>query len=84
MTCGKPVFSSPLTSLPEVGGNAAFYFKDFAPQSMANTVRKGLEAWNTDADGHALKTKKQASRYSWDKMVDEYIQYYLAILGKQQ
>ena len=42
MQIGKPVFLSRLTSLPEVGGAAAYYFDDFTPATMQQTLVTGL------------------------------------------
>ena len=39
MCFGKPVFLSRLTSLPEVGGDAAYYFDDFDGSAMRRTVQ---------------------------------------------
>ena len=42
MKFGKPVFLSTLTSLPEIGGDAAFYWKDLTPKAMAETVKERM------------------------------------------
>lgn len=50
MYFGKPVFLSTFTSLPEIGGNLAFYFENFEPKNMANTVTKGLSQYKTQPE----------------------------------
>jgi glycosyltransferase involved in cell wall biosynthesis len=70
------VFLSKLTSLPETGGSAAYYWQDLVPEKMAAEVTARL---SVDADREALL--KNAARFDWDKCADEYIEYYLSILG---
>jgi hypothetical protein len=40
MAFGKPVFLSTYTSLPEIGGDKAFYFDSFEPQLMAQLYQE--------------------------------------------
>jgi glycosyltransferase involved in cell wall biosynthesis len=71
MSAGKPAFLSRLTSLPEIGGDAAYYFDSFEPDSMAATVKRGLD----DFDAHpqrADELRAYASRYSWMRAATEY------------
>jgi glycosyltransferase involved in cell wall biosynthesis len=71
MSAGKPAFLSSLTSLPEIGGDAAYYFDSFEPDSMAATVKRGLD----DFDAHpqrADELRAYASRYSWMRAATEY------------
>ncbi len=80
MHFGKPVFLSNLTSLPEVGGTAAFYWTDLNPEPMANLVRQQLSSVQTLATlEDALKNR--ATSFDWEKCATEYIKYYLDILG---
>ena len=44
---GKPVFLSTETCLPEIGGDAAYYFKNFEPQSMRDTFENGMHHYET-------------------------------------
>jgi len=79
MHFGKPVFLSRLTSLPEVGGNAAFYFDAFDPASMRPVVEAGLtRALNGD---HADAVRAQAARFDWDRTADAYVDLYRKRLG---
>jgi hypothetical protein len=43
MKFGKPVFLSRLTSLPEVGADAAYYFDDWSPAAMRVVIEQGLQ-----------------------------------------
>lgn len=79
MLAGKPVFLSNLTSLPEIGGNAAFYWNDLTPSVMARELQEAM-ANPPSADVMRL----QARQFSWDLAADMYFQYYLDILNTQR
>lgn len=75
MSLGKPAFLSRLTSLPEIGGAAAYYFDSFDPDSMIDVVRRGLA--NFDAHpGRAAELRAHASRFSWTRGATEYWELY--------
>ena len=78
MKMGKPVFLSTSTSLPEVGGRAAYYWSVIEPKAMAEVVKKKL---SKPADTDAILAN--AARFDWDKCVDDYIDCYLDILGRE-
>ena len=42
MQCGKPVFLSRATSLPEVAGEEGFYFESYEPKGMAKVLLESL------------------------------------------
>lgn len=75
MHCGKPVFLSTLTSLPEVGGDLAFYWPELEPRKMARVLEEKLAS---PPDPEALKT--WARSFSWDTTARSYIEYYKEIL----
>lgn len=79
MCFGKPVFITRLTSLPEVGGKEAYYFDCLDPESMADTVMKGIADYNTDLQ-KASRIISHARQFNWDKAVEKYIRLYLDIL----
>jgi glycosyltransferase involved in cell wall biosynthesis len=79
MCFGKPVFLSRLTSLPEVGGDAAYYFDDFDAATMRRTVRAGI-ARHTTERRDAL-ANEQAKRFSWSRCADEYVALYRKLLA---
>lgn len=82
MKFGKPVFLSTLTSLPEVGGDAAFYWEELSPPQMANILRNKLSVYDNDSE-YPDRLRQNAARFQWDKCVTEYINYYLEILNLQ-
>ena len=82
MFYGKPVFLSTLTSLPEVGGQNAFYWEKLMPQKMAEDVQSGLQTFAAHPEmPDALRAN--AERFDWEQCTEEYIQYYLEILKLQ-
>ena len=80
MQFGRPVFLSRLTSLPEIGGDAAEYFDDFAPASMRRVVEQGLRR-QRDEPGRADAIRRHAARFDADRAADEYLALYRRLLG---
>ena len=79
MYFGKPVFLSRLTSLPEVGGDAATYFDDFAPATMRHTVQAGIA--RHAAERRDALAREQARRFSWSRCADGYVAQYFKLLA---
>ncbi len=77
---GKPVFLSRLTSLPEVGGDAAYYFDDWAPAAMRAVIEEGLRRGAEPARMEAAR--QQAARFDWVALADDYLALYLRLLGR--
>ncbi len=78
MQWGKPVFLSPFTALPEIGGPEAYYFEpDLRPEDMAATVAQGLSEFTPDK---AVAIRANAARFVWSHAADLYIQAYLRLL----
>lgn len=75
MTFGKPVFISRLTSLPEVGGKEAYYFDDFDPESMAQTLDEGLRDFAQNPLRQE-RMKKRAAGFSWSNAAADYWKVY--------
>lgn len=78
MFFGRPVFLSNLTSLPEVGGDQAIYWNDFAPAAMRQTVEQALLGFD---DAAAARVRAHAQTFSWDRCTDEYLALYRQLLG---
>lgn len=76
---GKPVFLSKLTSLPEVGGDAAYYFEDFEPESMARVFEAGMADFA--AHGGVGKVRANAARFSWERAGAEYLALYRSVIA---
>lgn len=80
MCFGKPVFITRLTSLPEVGGEEAYYFDKLEPGQMAATVDSGMANFKKDMDGKSRRIKEHAATFNWKKTAAEFISYYIEIL----
>ncbi|MCJ8208436.1 glycosyltransferase family 4 protein [Mucilaginibacter sp. RS28] len=79
MHFGKPVFLSRYTSLPEVGGNAAYYFDSFDPAHMQDVFNAGMKDFST-ADS-TQKIIAQAEKFSWETAAKQYLELYEACLS---
>ncbi|WP_338873576.1 glycosyltransferase family 1 protein [Spirosoma sp. SC4-14] len=78
MQFGKPVFISRLTSLPEVGGNVAFYFPDFSANAIQKTFREGMQRY--EAANMQRYIIEQAERFSWNKSAGQYLSIYRSLM----
>lgn len=73
--CGTKVICSNTTSLPEIGGDAAFYFDPRNSLNMAQKILKGLKI------PHDIKAGfSQAQRFSWERSAREILQKMQKIL----
>jgi glycosyltransferase involved in cell wall biosynthesis len=79
MHFGKPVFLSRRTCLPEIGGDAAFYFDDFEPAAMRRTVEHGLR--RAAEPGREVFVKAHAAQFDWDRCAERYLGLYRRLLG---
>ena len=80
MRFGCKVFSSRLSSLPEVCGKHASFWDGFAPDEMASTVRQGIEGWQRD--GAAAEAARNYSLgFSYERYTEQYIRLYRSLLG---
>ncbi|WP_306352872.1 glycosyltransferase family 4 protein [Flavobacterium sp. '19STA2R22 D10 B1'] len=82
MRFGKPIFLSDKTSLPEIGGEYSFYWKEFNPEYMAATFLEGLQKYNTDFAFYSQKYIERALSFSWDTAAKKYIEVYRSLLEK--
>jgi len=81
MSLGKPVFLSNRTSLPEIGGTEAYYFKDFEPKTLKETFAAGIKDFENDPDKPA-RMQTWASQFTWEKAAKQYIDFYQNLLTK--
>lgn len=79
MHFGKPVFLSRLTSLPEVGGDVAWYFDTFDGTHMREVVQHGLAAHQRE--GRAAALQAHARRFSWQRCAAQHVALYLELLN---
>ena len=79
MHFGKPTFLARRTSLPEIGGDAAFYFDDFEAASMKKVVQDGMRM--AAQPGRADAIRAHAARFSWDVAGQSYLALYRRLLN---
>jgi glycosyltransferase involved in cell wall biosynthesis len=80
MRFGTPVFLADATSLPEIGGDAAFYWQNFNPEDMASEVIARLETFHSDKEGHTQKLLQQAASFNWNEAAKQYLEVYKSLL----
>lgn len=76
MRFGKPVFLSDKTSLPEIGGDAAYYWNDFDADYMKNIVFEGLNNYENNKQICEQKIIERALFFDWKKAAGEYLDVY--------
>lgn len=76
MSFGKPVFLSNRTSLPEVGGNAAYYWDNFESGYMLDIVVKGLEDFYNNFKENEILVKTRAAQFDWKVAAEKYLEVY--------
>ena len=79
---GKPVFLSSHTALPEIGGDVAFYFSDFEPESMSELIKSKLEYVAENEAEYRRSTIEHAGQFSWERCISAYIKLYEEALGR--
>lgn len=75
MAFKKPVFLSSLTSLPEIGGDAAFYFDDFSAQSMQHVFNNGLHAIDS-GEFNIERIYERSKMFNWKTSAKKYLEVY--------
>jgi glycosyltransferase involved in cell wall biosynthesis len=78
MYFGKPVFLSRFTSLPEIGGELAYYFENFEPACMKQVFEKGMHDYQIKQPQESII--KRAKCFSWNKAAKEYLNVYRQLL----
>ena len=80
MRFNAKVFSSRITSLPEVCKLHATYFDSYVPEEMAATVKEGIAHWNKDSE-EAKAARLYSQSYTYSKYTETYINLYKKMLG---
>ncbi|KLT65300.1 hypothetical protein AB669_14735 [Pedobacter sp. BMA] len=80
MNFGKPVFLSTRTSLPEIGGEHAYYFENFNREYMQNVFAKGMEHYLST--NPADKITAHARKFTWEKCAEAHWQLYHSLTGE--
>ncbi len=80
MHAGIPVVANNACSLPEVGGDIAFYWNSFEEEAMINTVNKALKSFQNNPAEYSARSKEHAAKFSYKKSILQYIDFYKKIL----
>lgn len=75
MSYGTPVASSDASSLPEVLGKHAFYFKPDDVDGMVNAMRRAHEGTLIDAAGKAA-AQRHVQRFTWEETARKTMEVY--------
>ncbi|MBL0884022.1 MAG: glycosyltransferase family 4 protein [Chitinophagaceae bacterium] len=75
MAFGKPVFLSNRTSLPEIGGNQAFYFDSFEKEAMQHVFNSGMLDFKRGAITPET-IRSRAAMFSWENAAKQYLALY--------
>jgi len=68
MSNGALVLTSNISSLPEVGGEAAIYIDNpYSPKNIADIIEKTLNFSEIERKKYIEKGYKQARKFNWDK-----------------
>jgi len=78
MSVGKPVFLSNKTALPEIGSNAAFYFRNFNADHMQQVFSNGMKQYEKQKN-MPQKIMQRSASFSWDKAARQYIEVYRSL-----
>ena len=65
-----------LTSLPEIGGDAAFYWDNFDSIYMRDFLFESLTDFDTNPNKYLEKIRTRARYFSWEKAALQYLELY--------
>ncbi len=80
LACGTPAVTCRNSSLPEVGGDAAYYVDPDGIEEMASYMQQFEEGTLLKADREAA-CLAQAARFSWERCAEQTVAYYTRSLG---
>jgi glycosyltransferase involved in cell wall biosynthesis len=81
MRFGKPVFLSNNTSLPEIGGENAFYWDHFNPEYMAAVVVQGMEKFHKDRSYFEAWYINRSKEFNWERTAQKYLEVYRQLIN---
>ena len=77
---GTPVFATRHTSVPEVGGDAAYYFDGTDPVHMAAVISEKLAEHKSSGQVAIARAQGQAAKFIWSDRIKEYQNLYAELL----
>jgi len=81
MRFGKPVFISNKASLPEIGGDLAYYWIDFDPDHMATIFNSKIQEYEENEEDMKNNIIEYSKQYDWKKSITQYYNLYLEVLN---
>jgi len=81
MACGAPVITTNVSSLPEVGGDAAMYVTPKQPEELAVAIEKMLSSESVRQD-YIARGFEQCKKFSWDKTAAMTEEVYRVVYNK--
>jgi glycosyltransferase involved in cell wall biosynthesis len=81
MSCGCPVVTSNVSSLPEVAGDAAILVDPYDVNAMMDAIQKIIVEPGC-AEGLRQRGFEQAKRFSWERCAQESLQVYHEAVGR--
>jgi len=78
MQFGRPLFLSSLTSLPEIGGDASFFFKNFDPAHMQQVFEQGMSTYETQ--NLSTRIIERSRLFDWKKNAAQYLEVYQSLI----
>lgn len=82
MACGVPVVTSKVSSMPEVGGDAAVYFDPFDEKDMAEKIATVLDDSKL-REQLIAKGFEQCKKFSWEKCCRATLEVYRDVVGRR-
>ncbi|MBC7538679.1 MAG: glycosyltransferase family 4 protein [Bacteriovorax sp.] len=76
MSLGLPLFISDKTSLPEIGGNDAYYFKNFEANHMRDVFLAGMKEFTPQKSARLIERSKL---FNWKLAADSYLKLYKSV-----
>lgn len=76
MSCGTPVVTSNMTSLPEVGGSSAIYVDPYNVVDIANGIKKVLDLTGEARDRLIENNYIQANKFDWQQTAKDFLSYF--------
>lgn len=80
MKFSKPIVTSTKTCLPEILGDAGFYFKDFDPEAMLKTVNFALKDFNSNKASILKAMQTKLEFFTWENAAKQYATLYEDLL----
>lgn len=83
MSCGTPVVSTNVSSLPEIAADAAIYSKDTSTEGLSEAIKKFFSFSTEKKEAASQKALHQAKKFSWAATATATIAVYKSVLNEK-